>query len=394
MGASVADGGDSGTDAAGTPPADVPYPAFTPANPQVVNSGGAVLVHPRLHPVFVGSAGSPYPLQAQVMQFLQQYVTSATWLAQVGEYGAMNGTVGPAIQIDAATLPASGGTGPGLSAWMQTQVHAGAWGASTTDDLYVLFMDQGRVVQLGPSVYLCGLVGGYHTDVQDATEHLTSVAVIPNCDGTIERVTQTASHELIEATTDPHPLSAPAFYSPSIDTPPDGAWAMAFQGGEIGDLCEDRTDNHTTPADVGFSIQRTWSNMAAMTGTSDPCVPVPAGSVYFNTYPVLPDVVMVDNGMGTINASGVILQQGSSVTVPVQFFSTAPTSGPWTVDAIEATMGAADLHFTWDHASGRNGDIRHLTIRATGDITGGRVFVITSTLHGVSTAWVGAVGTM
>ena len=99
-------------------------------------------------------------------------------------------------------------------------------------------------------------------------------ALVPRC-GTEEITTVATSHELIEASTDPHVGSGTAYYMQ------DQLWSL--EGGEVGDLCvtEDNSDEYQ---ESGFSVQRSWSNIAAK-ASHDPCVPAPAGDIYFNVAP-------------------------------------------------------------------------------------------------------------
>ena len=116
---------------------------------------------------------------------------------------------------------------------------------------------------------LCSLgVGGYHTESQNKN---LVYAIMPHCSmfQTAE-VELAASHELNEASTDPHPGSNPAYVGFDENH-------LAFEffnqfQDELGDACEafttaeDRTD--FTP----YTVQRQWSNKSAAAG-SQWCLP-------------------------------------------------------------------------------------------------------------------------
>src|SRR5208282_5681959 len=90
-----------------------------------------------------------------------------------------------------------------------------------------------------------------------------------------------ASHEFIETATDGSNQSF-SFYL-NLNDPATWGWDDVL-GGEVADLCVDQFglgQDETT--ENGFTVQRIWSVTNASAGM-DPCVPVPAGEVYFNTY--------------------------------------------------------------------------------------------------------------
>ncbi len=376
--------------------ASAPYPAFRPEAPAVASAGGPVLRAPRLVPVFV-RVGDPVdgPEERLVMQFLTRYASSATWRAQLEEYGVGEGSVAPAVHTDGAGLATGTISSTRLRAWVMSQVESRAWGDHDENTLYVIMLGAGRQVQVLSTV-TCQGVGGYHADFRDGARTPVAYAVIPDCGEGLDTITRVLSHEIVEAATDPYPNTAPAYYQPSTAAPPEGAWAVAYTGGEIGDMCEHRADARARPDDLEYEIQRSWSNRAAA-AMADPCVPAIDGRAYFNAAPSLPDTVTILDldRVRVVSARGVTLPEGGSRTIDVRLFSTAPTRGPWRVAARETPVpGAAPaLRFSWDRASGVNGDVLHLTISARDDATDGRVFEVISSLDGVTTSWVGAVVT-
>jgi hypothetical protein len=118
------------------------------------------------------------------------------------------------------------------------------------------------------------------------------------------------------------------------------------------------------PADIGYAVQRLWSNASAAAG-HHPCVPAPA--LYFIAQPVLPDSATVTGNYGTKATRAVTVPLGKSKTVPLELSSDGP-SAPWTVtvyDVATVRGDGAELAFTLDRTQGRNGDTLALTIRRT-----------------------------
>lgn len=372
------------------------YPAFRLPAPSVANGGGPVLRAPRIVPVFIAaSADTVWPDEREELDFLTRYMASPTWLAQAEEYGIGAGRVEAPVHADGAGLSTGLVTAVRFRAWVLNQIDTNAWGTPDENTLFVLFLDARRQVQSGTSA-TCRGIGGYHSDLRDGSRRAVAYAVIPDCGAGLDTITRVLSHELIEAATDPYPNLAPAYLQPSTEAPPEGAWAIAYTGGEVGDMCEHRSDAAYTPEELGYEIQRSWSNRAAA-AMQDPCVPAIGARPYFNAAPSLPDVVTLTtrDGQRNVAARGLVIPLGQSRTIDVSLFSTAPTGAAWRVSAREQLFDGASSAFTfrWDRNTGGNGDVLHLTITARDEAPEGRTFTINSTLGRVSTDWVGAVAT-
>ena len=391
---------DASADAPSDVPVDVPvaapFPAFTPMVPEVVSLGGPVLRSPRMVPVFIADPGVGIdPEVARVELFLTAYAGSQTWRAQLEEYGVGPGSVAPALRVSTAGLGSGLIPSARLINWLSAQVESGAWGTPDEDTLYLLMLDGSRQVSLGPS-RTCEGVGGYHSDLRGQSFRRVAYAVIPDCNQGTDALTRVLSHEIVEAATDPYPNIAPAYTQPSTTSPPEGAWSIAYTGGEVGDMCEQRSDAAFRPEDLDFDIQRSWSNRAAA-ATLDPCVPAPSGAVYFNAVPTLPDTLTLNgrDRQRTVSARGVIVPAGGRRVVDVRLFSTRATSGSMRVSAREVAVAgqAPAFRFSWDRVTGTNGDLLHLTITATAEAPEGRVFQVITTLNGYNNNWVGAAAT-
>jgi hypothetical protein len=225
--------------------------------------------------------------------------------------------------------------------------------------------------------------------------------IIPRCPAypglsDIDSLDWTISHEYVEEATDPFET---AYWTVDADHM---AWSWEPNFVEMADIC-----NYpfliTTPSDLGYTVQRAWSNAAAA-GGGDPCVPAPTDRVYFNAAPVLDDDVSIGGTLKwTGSTKGVHIPVGQTRNVEVDLFSAGPTSGPWHVEATDwgtdpdvcgsTSCGAPDLQLALDRDTGSNGDKLHLTITALRrGAYGGSRFLLKSTLAGYTTYWVGYVG--
>jgi hypothetical protein len=388
---------DAGTDAYGQP-SDV-YPAFKPSVPQVSTVGGPILTHAKVVPVFFpGDA-----MQAKITGFLGKYVPSSHWVEMVGEYGVDTATVSAEVVL--ADAPAKTIDDTEIQTWLAGQLDGThvEWPVPDADTLYVLFYPQTTSITLSGSAS-CKAFGGYHGDVALPSAQKVAYAVIPRCSSaSINPLTETLSHELVEAATDPYPNLLPAFAQ--LDET-HMAWMLSSSGGEVGDMCEyDPLAPHAFADLGGAVIQRSWSNLAAK-AYHDPCVPQLSGSTYFNAVPVLPDMVPVVipdlPGLGplagrTLSVEGVKIPKGESRTIDVNLFSDGPTGGPWTVEAVDTLeqrgLGGTTLTFAWDATEGQNGQTLHLTITAVGkSFLGASAFQIHSTKGDQRFSWTGTVG--
>lgn len=388
---------DAGTDAYGQP-SDV-YPAFTPALPQVTSVGGPVLTHAKVVPVFFpGDAWQP-----KITGFLGKYIPSSHWAEMVGEYGVGAATVSTEVVLADAAPKAIDDTE--IQTWLRGQLDGThvEWPAPDDSTLFVLFYPTTTSITLSGSAS-CKAFGGYHGDAAMPSTQKVAYAVIPRCSASsFSPLTNTLSHELVEAATDPYPNLLPAYAQ--LDEA-HMSWMLSSSGGEVGDMCEyDPRAPYAVPDLGGAVIQRSWSNLQAK-AYHDPCVPQLSGATYFNAVPVLPDVVPVVipdlPGLGplagrTLSVEGVKIPKGESRTIAVNLFSDGPTGGPWRVEAVdtlfERGLGATTLTFAWDATEGQNGQTLHLTITAVGkSFLGASAFQILSTKGDQRFSWTGTVG--
>jgi hypothetical protein len=373
------------------------YPAPHPSTPRVVSAGGPVIKSPKLVEItFQGD-----PLQADIDNFMSDLGNATVyWAGTTAEYG-----VGPLSAITGVTLSEAAPTtiaDADLQLWLAREIAAKTVPAPDENTIYVIYYPQGTVVTMGSGAdlgSLCTDFQGYHDNLATSAGTLVAYGVVGRCPSAapnvaeIDQVTAEASHEIIEAATDPYPTSNPAFIELDME---DQGWELVA-GPEIGDMCAANPDAFFVPPGMTNLVQRVWSNVAAAAG-HDPCVPF-GTSPYFNSAPVMNDSVQVSGSQfPPFTTRGVQIAIGSSKTIDVDLYSDGPTSGPWQVAAVDlssAFFGSAQpaLSFQFDKTEGQNGDTLHLTITALAmGPVGAAPFWVTSTIGSVSKVWVGVVG--
>jgi hypothetical protein len=360
------------------------YPAAFPAPPQVVTGGGPVLASPQIYPVFFSNDDAANV--AALTGFTMGIGSTPYWKAATSEYG-----VGPATghapimlsQAAPATIDDSA-----IQTWLATEFD-GTDGFPTPDanTLILLYYPSSSTITLQGATS-CQTFGGYHNSATVGNQQV-AYAVVPNCSGI--STTGAASHELVEAATDPNPEVNPAYVQ--VDEG-DFYWQLILGGGEVGDMCAQFPNVFTTFPPFNYTVQRIWSNKSANAG-HDPCVPELPGEVYFNAAPVLPGVLPWTIQGQTAMIKAVSIPVGGTMTIPVQLFSEGPTPA-WTVTAVDPAvmLGApsALLDLTLDKSTGQNGDVLQLTINVLGAGSGNaEVFIVKSSNATTHYDWFGAV---
>lgn len=355
------DGGGNGTFAVG------PHPAL----PTVVDNGGGILTAPEIVTVtfdpslYTNATVPPAATMLSDLGTFDDTITATAWWQTVTkdycdpQLGCIGpGSAGPHVAI--AQAPAGDGTttcgaqpcytdtasgGPAsLKTYIAGLLSAGTLPAPTAQTLYVMYFPSSVVINVDGSLS-CDVIGAYHDSLPVGSLDVP-YAVVPLCDPepaasgtpelTVEQTaTVAASHEIVEATTDPHggegvpndPSSTQhlGFYLTGSDAQSQ-AWALL--GGEVADLCVDilgmGQDRYT---EGNFIYQRIWSNSSAA-ASHDPCVPVPAGEVYFNAAPAPAGDEALTVGVG------------ATASLRVDAFSDAPAPS-WQVFAADIGTGTA-----------------------------------------------------
>jgi len=392
------------------------YPAFTPDVGQITYNGGHVMKHP----VIVAITWDGDPSQAIFDAYADAIGGTAYWSATTLEYGVSAATSGASNHAHISTTAPASLQDSDLQGLVKNNAGITAgWPAATEDTIYAFFLPPGLSL-LEPSFTTGQLqdscaqhLGGYH-DQLTVGSVTSSYAVVPSCNfgkgNTPEQwTTQSMSHELIEAVTDPQPQGAQSGYT-GFDAD-HFAWDY-FQElqSEVGDACEFYRasffeDKETTPAPFDAWVQRTWSN-EAIKAAHDPCVPAASSAPYFSVTPLALETVSYSvpatlTGLPSATMGktrGILAPSGKSATFAVGFYSDGPTGGPWTISvtagnpAISASASfisfynPSKLTASVDRTTGQNGEKAYVTVNVTesGSGFGGEIVTITSTLGGVS----------
>lgn len=377
-----------------------------PAPPQVVDAMGPVLSSPELVPIFF-SNDSDSEVTIPTMTAFYDGIGHSMYWAALQEYGilAPSGVLPTMLTEAAPATIDDSGPGSQLQLWLQSEITAGSVPIPGKGTLYVINYPASTTVTANGAMS-CLYFGGYHADMQLTDGSPVAYAVIPRCTGqqfgvsltNLQTATAAASHELIEAATDPYPLFNPAW------SHVDAAhifWDEAQGGSEIGDMCELNAGSFYQFADFGYTVQRFWSNAAALQG-ADPCAPAVPGGAFFNTVPDLQSrASFVYDGIDyTIDAASIPV--GTTGTTTLDLYSDGSTSGPWTVQVqdLASLEGLPPLlSFVLPVASGQSGDQLQLgvTVNSPGDpgsngeVTNTEAFLITSTLGSETQLWWGVV---
>jgi hypothetical protein len=369
------------------------YPAYPNGAPQIGKQAtGVVLTSPRVVAAYYSDETEASTLQ----DFLGKFAASSYWSTMVGEYGVGPLTIAAPITL---TIPTpSTLTDSQLTSWLGTQLDGThpEWGpvdAGTLNQTIFAFHFPGTTTVTLGQLTSCVNFNGYHQAFLMPGGIRVAYMVVIDCPGTtyvpnvLDLATAAYAHELVEATTDPQPFTG---YD-AIDARKE-EWALDY-GAELGDLCELLANSWFKPTDLGYMIQRTWSNASAL-AAHDPCVPVPPfNAQYYASIPRQNETVFVPNS--PTGADGINLAVGESKTVEVDLTSDGPT-GAWTLSAVsDADVGSqpATLSFAFDRTSGVNGQKVHLTITAVRRPTRGfELYRIVSKLQNRITAWWGLVG--
>jgi hypothetical protein len=313
--------------------AAIPTPAHagTPPN-RLDNNGGRVLSNPEIHNLyFDGSWDSDNPAafsQASVDHFTSQLVSS-NYFAKASQYGvgnaSFNGSDGSSIICPA---PVIAGVTDFLAilAWTVCETAIGPdpfirptlTGIPTPNDntLYVIYVPSN--VQINDiAVSTCGSFGAYHfMNEVPAWQYPTAFgiplppipgpqsfafAVVPAAcaSGSLDNLTELATHEIIEASTDPIVLTG------WIDNSTIGFNADVLKKGEAADICEPGEGAVPTPPvrlTDGLLVAPYWSN------ADGKCEPI-TRQIRLNETGLpatVPHVATIDGGSVTLPFSTVV----------------------------------------------------------------------------------------
>jgi hypothetical protein len=257
--------------------------------------------------------------------------------------------------------------------------------APTPDTIYAIFVPPVTEVTLQGGTS-CFNFGAYHNSTRMSDGTKIAYAVMPRCGG-LDDLTYSASHEFIEAASDPYPSLAPA-YSDTDDA--HLAWSL-FAGGEIGDLCEFNPDAPFMPQNYPWTVTHGWSNEEAFLG-HDPCAP--SKGPYFVAIPDQPDIIHLFGNGSPVR--GIQMSPNDIRQIPITMHGFG-MNGSWSVSAQDGTQmkgGSARLTFSFNPTSGKDGDTLTMTIKKLSNSTGLQLelFVIRASNGSKTTLFWGATG--
>jgi hypothetical protein len=278
--------------------------------PLVPSQGGKVLAHPAIVTVTFQD-----DTNATLAESYGDWVVTSSWLAAATEYGVGAGTHAAKVKI-ARAAPTTAARGDVEA--IVTEALAGI--TPTPDTLVAVWFPSTTKLTLSNLVH-CTNFSGYHgeTVVMGAPVAFAAIGDCPSYVPALsetENVMRTASHEIIEASTDPLIETAPGW----VTLEPANPWSLL---GEVGDVCP----TSQVVRDGTFLAQRYWSNVAAKKRAGDPCIPSPAGPTY-------------STSVAPIEAQ--IVKPGATLTFDLVGAATSPDLG-WTVQVkpVLGTLAAA-----------------------------------------------------
>ncbi len=328
-------------------PLDTHYPAAHTPIPLADYTGGPILKNAKIVTItFDGDT------KRDLLEQLGDTITQTKWWDAVtdGYCDDKNTCVGQGSSgghVHLSDPPAKSYTDSAFSTptsiqdFIKAHVADGSFPTPDADTLYAIYFPSSVSIVLD-SANSCMDFGAYHNSVTITPPEVVdggvveggvlgapvdvAYAIMPRCGNSTGELTLSASHEFIEAATDPH-VGNPAYYMQNQ------VWTAGF-GGEVGDLCELGFNGSVTYVESSFIVQRSWSNKAAA-GSHDPCVPAPVGNgPYFNVAPNTP-----------IQATNAIaIKVGSTKVIPLTAFSDAAMDD-WTLEVQETThyRGGSDV---------------------------------------------------
>ena len=363
------------------------FPAFQQDLPQLLDNGGPKLVTPKIVTVTWPSD----PNAAAYNLFDDTLGTTPWWNAVAPQYG-LNPAVGGG-HVSESTPLTSGLTDTALDNFVANKV-AGApgngWPVWDPNTLYLIYLPPTVSLNLGGQDACAQGAGGYHTETSNSvSQHVIYGVVIQACPdpsglSTLDNATLSASHEIIEAATDPETNSSTSYGWLGAGTDY-AAWEFFTQGNdEAGDWCEWYNDSSFKDPTVTLNheVQRIWSNASAAAG-HNPCVPVPAGPYYITTPLNLTTVNFTYQGQ-PVTSQGIVIHPGGSGVVRLGFASDAPAPA-WQVQLMQggifpAQSGTATtgISFAPTMANGQNGDTIDVTVNVSSSLSGPQLITAVS----------------
>ncbi|MBS2016296.1 MAG: hypothetical protein JST00_25660 [Deltaproteobacteria bacterium] len=314
------------------------------ALPRIQYRGGRFLKHPRITTI---TFTKDDPKVVARLEQLGGMITRSSWWKAVTE-GYCNdegacigeGSSAPPVHLDDA-LPADLGENE-LEAILARA--APKLGPLDDDTLLLVYLPAGVGFHDSLGAFCGNGPRGLHRSTDVTKDKRVAFAVVPRC-GSESELTGTASHEVLESTTNPFPAERGfAFAGGSTIS------GFGFAGLEPVDPCGLVNASAHWTVEGGFVLQRAWSNRAAAAG-ADPCVP---------SRPGMPYAMLVPRELGVR-----LLKEGETQTLELDATTADATVSSWAASTFDAT-GQLDrttyVEVGLDKATVRAGDTLALTV--------------------------------
>lgn len=242
--------------------------------PRVVYQGGTFLRNPRI--VTVTFPLDDATLIARLARFGETVTRTPWWREVVDAYCSRpndptscigDGQPGVLVRLETQLPPSMDETE--VETVVARAVSTGRIAPVDEDTLVLVYLPERVTLTTGQGPSFCGPGGAraFHRAV-NVDGRRVPYAVLPRCPGAdADDLTATASHEILESTTNPDPIARGFAFERN-----DATLGFTTAGLEPVDPCGLITmDAHRTHTG-DFVVQRAWSNRAASVG-HDPCVP-------------------------------------------------------------------------------------------------------------------------
>lgn len=283
--------------------------------PHIVYLGGPFIRYPRI--VTITFSGDDANIVSRLEQFGNTITRTSWWRTVVEGYCAKGedcigeGQPGLSVRLD-ETFPAEV-HGVAVSALLRRHAQAGRLGSLDPNTVLLAYLPKGVNLTDAFAARYCGEgPRAFHRALR--FDKLTiGFAVIPRC-GDEAALTGTASHEILEVTTNPDTAWPGFAFVRGSDN-----LGFTAAGVEPVDPCGLLTRGSHQALESSFVVQRAWSNRAASLG-HDPCVPASTERPYLALVPQEPTVR--------------VKKEGDSVMITLTAAADRPVP-PWTVSVVD-----------------------------------------------------------
>lgn len=283
--------------------------------PRVGHRGGPFVRNPRI--MTVTFSGDDPNLVTRLEQFGDSITRTAWWRAAVDDYCVGTDCIGEGrgaqARLDRKLAPSTS-VGEVMKV-LREAAEGRLLGSVDPSTLLIAYLPPGVELYEGSTKYCEPGPRALHRSFEVGGKP-TPFAIVPRC-GEESEVTATASHEILEATTNPDP-SRPGF----AFAPGSAAAGFTSSGKEPVDPCGVLTMDEHRAFEGGFVLQRAWSNREASLGRN-PCVPTRPGRPYIALVAKTPAVRLAAVG----DTATVELEAAADKQVPRWAVSTIDLTG-------------------------------------------------------------------